>query len=162
MKNILLVLLLFLVSSVIYSGTGGEHPEDFELTYYMKDTVSGSNIFMEIKKGKLQIDYKNGVRNISKRKYYEIDDEDTDKLYNYMVDEKFLERESPEKTIQQNMAAQYIAGGYNGRENILIFSAAGDPPMYLLKLKYKLFEIADKYDKHWKKDMRDILKVEEK
>jgi hypothetical protein len=162
MKNILIILFLLLVSSVIYSGTGGEHPEDFELTYYMKDTVSGSNLFMEIKKGKLKVDYINGVRKISKRKYYEIDDEDIDKLYNYMVTEKFLDWESPEKTITQNMAAQYISGGYNGRENIMIFSAAGDPPMDLLKLKYKFFEITDKYDRFWKRDMRDILKVEEK
>jgi hypothetical protein len=138
---------------VIYSGDAGEHPEDFILTYYMKDTVSGSNILMEINKGKLKVDYINGTRKISKRKFYEIDDEDTDKLYDYMVTEKFLERESPEKTIVQNMAAQYIKGGYNGKENVLIFSAAGDPPMYLLKLKYKFWEIVDQYDKFWKRDM---------
>lgn len=155
--------ILFFISFVpfIYSGNSDEHPEDFSLTYYMKDTVSGSNIFMEIKDGKLKVDYINGIRKISKRKYYEIDDEDTDKLYKYMKDEKFLERESPEKTITQNMAAQYIKGGWSGKENVLIFSAAGDPPMYLLKLKYKLWDVTDKYDKFWKKDMDEILQMKD-
>lgn len=153
MKNLVILFTLFITASIAYSGTGDEHPKDFYLTYYMKDTVTGSNLLFEIKKGKLHVDYINGERKISKRKYYEIDDEDVDKLYTYMVEEKFLERESPEKTITQNMAAQYIAGGYGGRDNVLIFSAAGDPPMYLLKLKYKFFEVTDKYDKFWKRDM---------
>lgn len=157
MKIFAVIILTFAVS-LIFSGNTDEHPEDFYLTYYMKDTISGSNLFMEIKKGKLKVDYINGERKISKRKFYEIDDEDADKLYKYMADEKFLERESPEKTITQNTAAQYIAGGWNGKENVLIFSAAGDPPMFLLKLKYKFFDVTDKYDKFWKRDMEEIIK----
>lgn len=153
MKYITILLFLAVITSKAFSSTGGEHPDDFTLTYYMKDTLSGSNLFMEIKKGKLEIDYINGPKKISKRKYYEPDDDEIDKLYNYMVDEKFLDRESPEKSITRNTAAQYIAGSYNGRETVLIFSAAGDPPLYMLKLKYKLFELADRYDKFWKRDM---------
>lgn len=158
MKYILLILILVMATKLAYSKQGEkllyeEYPKDFVLKYYMKDTVSGSNLFLEIKKGKLQVDYINGEKKISKRKYYEPEDEEIYKLYKYMVDENFLEKESPDKTIQQNSAAQYIAGEYNGKENILIFSASADPPMYLLKLKYKLFELADTYDKYWKRDM---------
>lgn len=160
MKNLVIILLILIISPAVYCAGEGEHPEDFTLTYYMKDTVSGSNLYMEIKKGKLEIDYINGTRKISKRKYYELDDEEMDKLYNYMVDEKFMDRESPEKGITQNVAAQYMAGGYSKRENVLIFSAAGDPPMYLLKLKYKFWDLASKYDKHWKRDMQDVIKIE--
>jgi hypothetical protein len=126
----------------------------------MKDTISGSNLLMRIKKGKLEVDYINGKRKISKRKYFEPDEEEIDKLYNFMVDEKFMERESPEKSITQNVAAQYIAGGYNERENVLIFSAAGDPPLFLLKLKYKFFDLVSNYDHHWKRDMQDVIKIE--
>lgn len=159
MKYILLLLLLISAAQLTAGEfshsklADDEYPKDFILTYYMKDTISGSNLFLELKKGKLQVDYINGIKKISKRKYYEPDEDEIYKLYKFMTDENFMAQESPEKTITRNSAAQYILGQYNGKENVLIFSAAGDPPMFLLRLKYKLFELTDRYDDYWKRDM---------
>jgi hypothetical protein len=153
MKYLLSILFLASLTLASYSITGGEHPDDFNLKYYMRDTTTNSDMIMEIKDDKLKISYKNGVRNISKAKYYELEDEEIDKLYDYMVTEKFMERESPEKGITQHMATQYMAGVYGKRENVIIFGGAGEPPQYVLRLKYKLFDLATKYDKFWKRDM---------
>jgi hypothetical protein len=153
MKFLFTFLLLFCSVHPAFSSEGGEHPDDFTLKYFMRDSVTGSDMIMEIKDEKLKISYKNGVRNISKAKYYELEDDEVDKLYDFMVTEKFMDRESPEKGITQHMASQYISGTYDKRENVIIFGGAGEPPQYVLRLKYKLFDLATRYDKFWKRDM---------
>ncbi len=152
MKIFLSLSILWLLSSCSSSGTGGLS-KDFDVSYYSKSSLMKYELKIEINRRSLILNYKNESKGLSENFSYNIEESESENLYNYLKSNNINSLKAPPPDRLLDAPVQLIKVKYNNKSNSINFGTVKDPPVKIINLKNTLFELASKYNKNWKKDL---------
>lgn len=150
MRYILFILIAFFACC---NSSKVNNPSDFSSSYFSKSGLMNYELKIEVAEGNLKLNYRNGQNQKSGNAVYTLKDEEITELYKYLDKIGFLSMKSPEPEKILDAPQQTIEATYNSKSNKIDFGSVKTPPETMVTYKKMLFDLADKYNKTWKKDM---------
>jgi hypothetical protein len=150
MRYILFILITFFACC---NTSKVNNPADFYSSYTSKSGLMNFEMKIEVTDGSLKLNYRNGQNQKSGNAVYTLKDEEIAELSKYLDKIGFLTMKSPEPEKILDAPQQTIEASYNSKSNKIDFGSVKTPPESLVTYKKMLFDLTDKYNKTWKKDM---------